>query len=260
MNLKLKKIAINLSELVTSYKTHQDIYNELRNIFIRNSDYFSNFKGMDLLKLTFYVKSYLEHGNVERGEMVYNNTFISGLFYLHNTKYESECEDCSGDGRVECGECYSNGVIECEGCYGSGEDYDGNSCSYCQGGGEIRCEDCDGKGYVECGECYGDGWIETSDDMFTLINIISWSEPFNIKCMDAVNNSDVEITFNDVEALKDKDLIIVLKEEDGHYDFDGKVSIDTYHCIGTTDNYMGLSPSYDFKLYEFHTDDVSNYI
>jgi hypothetical protein len=260
MNLKLKKVAINLSELVTSYKTHQDVYNELRNIFIRNSEYFGNFKGRDLLKLTFYVKSYLDHGDVERGEMIYNNSFISGLFYLQDIKYESECSDCRGNGEVECGECGGSGEVGCEECGGRGEDYEGDSCRYCQGSGDVRCEECDGSGLSECGECHGEGWVETSDDMFTLINVISWSEPFNIKCMDAVNSSSVQITFNDVEVLKDKDLIIVLTEEDGHYDFDEKVSIDNYHCIGTTDNYMEVSHDYNFKLYEFDTDDVSNYI
>ncbi len=260
MSTKLKKVAINLSDLIEDHKTHQEVYDRLRNIFIRNSDYFGNFKGRDLLKLTFYIKSYLDHGDIERGEITYNNTFISGLFYLQDTKYENECHDCRGNGEVQCGECGGSGEVDCNECGGRGEDYDGDSCRDCQGQGEVRCEDCGGRGDVECGECLGDGWIVTSDDMFTLMNIISWSEPFNIKCMDAVNNSNIEITFNDVEVLKDKDLAIILSEDDGHYDFNEKVSVNSYHCIGTTDNYMELSVGYNFRLYEFDTEDVDFYV
>lgn len=83
--------------------------------------------------------------------------------------YESDCDNCGGEGRVDCyrcdgsGEescdnCDGNGRLDCEECNGTGE----MECNSCDGKGEIdgeKCEDCNGKGKIDCDNCGGDGDI-----------------------------------------------------------------------------------------------------
>lgn len=259
MSVKLKKIATNLSELVNKHTTHQDVYNELKNIFIRNNDYFSMFKPYDLLKLTFYVKSYLDYDDFEKGELIFQNCFIAGLFYVSGTYYEKDCDSCRGNGEYDCPECSGNGDEPCNRCDGYGELENGDSCESCDGNGDIACEECGARGSLKCDDCNGDGWIETTSEFFTIENVISWSDAFRLKCMDAEGQVDLYINPTQYDNLKVQDKLIVLSvDHDNHKDFNDRLSVDNIYCIGITDEFdkhLMLDP--EFNIYDFTPADVN---
>lgn len=260
MNNKLYKVAKSLSGLVNKHNTHQEVYNQLTNIFKKNSEYFSMFKPYDLLKLTFYVKSYLDYGDFEKGESIFQNSFIVGLFYVSGTYYEDDCSYCKGYGEYTCSSCGGEGEEDCPDCDGYGEDSDGYTCYSCRGGGRVECDNCGRRGELKCDQCDGKGWYETDSEFFTVENVISWSDPFRIKCMDAEGQTDIYINPNQYENLKVQDKLIVLNiDNNGHKDFNKKLSVDNMYCIGISDEFdkhLILDPN--FNIYDFTPSDVIN--
>ena len=50
---------------------------------------------------------------------------------------------------IDCEECNGSGIQECPRCAGSGENSNGERCSYCDGLGDIACSHCKGSGKIE---------------------------------------------------------------------------------------------------------------
>jgi len=67
----------------------------------------------------------------------------------------SDCEECSGDGKVECEECNGTGELE---------DADGNACAECAGAGDRECDNCSGTGEDI------DAWRDTVRDEVTIVD------------------------------------------------------------------------------------------
>lgn len=260
MNNKLYKVAKSLSGLVNKHNTHQQVYDQLKDIFKKNSEYFSMFKPYDLLKLTFYVKSYLDYGDFEKGESIFHNSFITGLFYLTGLNYEEDCSYCKGNGEYSCHSCGGEGEEDCPDCDGYGEDSEGDTCYSCGGGGKAECDQCGGRGELKCAQCDGYGWQETDREFFNLENVISWSDAFRLKCMDAQGSIDNYINTNQYYALKDQDKLIVLDiNDDGHKDFDNRLSADNIYCVGISDEFdKHLRIDSEFNIFEFIPSDVDD--
>lgn len=75
------------------------------------------------------------------------------------TSTATECDDCSGRGRVTCPYCGATKKAACSGCSGSGQ-VEGKrglkQCPTCRGKGERTCRSCQ-KGEVACLACSGSG-------------------------------------------------------------------------------------------------------
>jgi hypothetical protein len=187
MNNKLKKISKKLSGLVSNHKTHQEVYDRLSHIWNQESYYFSILSPEDLLYLVFYVKDYLDNGNFNKSDAIISNLFLTALIMPHNENAYESCQTCDG-----------RGEISCEYCSGSGEDYE-----------DDNCRECNGYGSVECPDCHGHGEVETSKIIFTLFNVTSWDDDFEIKC-ELSTPDEYLMNENEFYSLKNNDKLLIL--------------------------------------------------
>lgn len=104
-------------------------------------------------------------------------TFIDEerVLTVPHTEVVKTCYTCNGQGIVTCSRCGGSGRNQCSSCGGRGRvsktrtvtetDYQGNSrtrtesytetCSTCDGDGQVTCGTCAGSGRVTCGTCDG---------------------------------------------------------------------------------------------------------
>jgi hypothetical protein len=97
------------------------------------------------------------------------------LLYIDDDTVNITCNECDGNGFNPCYECDGNGAVTCERCtevddfkedcdkcengiINPGEENE-ETCSKCEGTGELNCNQCDGDGQQSCGDCNGDGEI-----------------------------------------------------------------------------------------------------
>ena len=97
------------------------------------------------------------------------------LLYIDEDTVNITCDECGGNGYNPCYECEGTGTVTCNNCNGAhdfqedcnncengiinpGEE-NVETCSKCEGTGELNCYQCDGDGQQSCGDCNGDGEI-----------------------------------------------------------------------------------------------------
>ena len=102
---------------------------------------------------------------------------LEGISLLHidEDTVNIPCNECNGNGYNNCYECDGTGSETCDNCNGSydfqedcdkcengiinpGEENE-ESCSKCEGTGELNCSKCDGTESQSCDACNGDGEI-----------------------------------------------------------------------------------------------------
>ena len=102
---------------------------------------------------------------------------LEGISLLHidEDTVNIPCNECNGNGYNNCYECDVTGSETCDNCNGShdfqedcdkcengiinpGEENE-ETCSKCEGTGELNCNQCDGDGQQSCDACNGDGEI-----------------------------------------------------------------------------------------------------
>jgi hypothetical protein len=200
MNDKIKRLSSNLSEIIPDHDTIQDLYFELRNLMVKQKDYFSNISPENMVKVLFYIWSIKKTGNFNLGDKLLNNILFAILITTEGNHHREECPSCDGAGEQYCNYCDGNGNVECDNCDGDGVitcsecDGDGRqmgdgkweNCDECGGSGEIKCEECGGGGEVSCNECGGSGRedcntcdgggiIETDENLYRVETFISWN-------------------------------------------------------------------------------------
>lgn len=160
MNKRIAKLAKTLSSDFND--NLQVIFDNLLPFMTQNRDYFSQFGPEDTIKLVYYIYSLNKTGNLDLGEKILSELYISQFFdYSKSNPHMEQCDECSGDGNKECNYCDGNGQVRCGDCD------DGNvECSVCDAEGEVECGECSGEGTVdgeECGECSGSGLVKCTE-------------------------------------------------------------------------------------------------
>jgi hypothetical protein len=256
MNEKIKRLADNLSEIISDSGTVQDVYVHLRKLMQEQKDYFSNLKPQDMVKVMFYIWSIKKTGNFKLGDKLLNKILFATLMTTQGNNHSHECENCSGngetaceycygEGRVDCDECGGSGDITCPECGGSGEDSEeGGTCDECNGSTEITCPDCGGDGRVDCdyciagydpcSECNGTGEIELDDLDYSLYFIVTWNDFIKDRC--ELTEGSPEIAFSEFEFDRLRDEYVILHSEDDFAELKDFVETNEMYCVSQNDN------------------------
>jgi len=282
MNDKLKRLAINVSELIrTDDETLQSTYDNLKMLMSNQKDYFSYFSPENILKLTFYVWSYKKTGDFKVADKVLDKIAFAVLFTTEGNTYEEECSQCDGNGNQSCSYCDGDGNIQCDTCEGDGEVYcsecDGSGaiedddgrlidCDECDGKGKMDCSDCDGSGENRCNQCYGEGseecdvcdgsGMEQTDQLvYNVYNIVTWSNYFKDRC--ELTEQRMEITMSEYDFDRLRNDYIVLSHDEEHAEFRVLVEVNEMYCPFYSDSpklnfqtqTMTIFFNYDMKPY-----------
>lgn len=88
----------------------------------------------------------------------------SGEIYCNNCDGSGnvDCTDCNADGKIECDICDGTEEVDCTKCGGSGKDDEDEDCIDCEGSGKESCTNCEG-GTTKCQQCKGEGYEECDD-------------------------------------------------------------------------------------------------
>lgn len=73
-------------------------------------------------------------------------------FPIPESERVDTCTNCNGNGNIQCSSCNGGGRQQCGRCNGSGVRNE-STCSKCGGTGSRVCGNCDGNGRVVCGQC-----------------------------------------------------------------------------------------------------------
>ena len=257
MNEKLKKLAVNLSELISKSETPQEVYNELIPVMQKQSDYFKYLGPDNIVKLTLYIYSFKTTGKFNVGDTMISSLGFANLITTEGTEYVKECDGCGGDGAIDCALC-DRGEIQCEECNGEGEiicpecDGDGRQmgdgewedCEECDGRGEITCTDCGGdgvfacdscdRGKEECYECSGNGEVETNELKYDAYLVVTWNRDINRDFSTNENSKYPALSEYEFDRLRDE-YIVLTYEDDGHAEFQDWVKINEVYCTFYSD-------------------------
>ena len=208
---KLKRLAVKVVDLLPSEMSSlQDCYDEFRELYKAQKDYWSRFRPEDLIKLVFYLYSYNKTKDFKLSDKQLNNLAFISLFTTEGNHHHEECDYCLG-GEARCDTCDRTGEISCEACDGTGE-IDGEECDNCGGYGEISCHECGGDGEVSCEDCGGDGTVET--DKFEIFHyyICTWDKYIKDSCELREGSLEPALSEYEFDRLRD-DYIILYPEE-----------------------------------------------
>jgi hypothetical protein len=257
MNEKLKKLAVNLSELISKSETPQEVYNELIPVMQKQSDYFKYLGPDNIVKLTLYIYSFKTTGKFNVGDTMISSLGFANLITTEGTEYVKECDSCSGEGELDCEAC-DRGEITCETCDGTGEvtceecDGDGRQmgdgewedCEACDGTGNGKCEECDGNGSLncdncdngknECWECSGNGEVETNELKYDAYFVVTWNRAINGDFSLNENSKYPALSEFEFDRLRDE-YIVLTYEDDGHAEFQNWVKINEVYCTFYSD-------------------------
>ena len=259
MNDKIKRLAKNVTELLTNTETPQETYYSLLKVMKKQKDYFQHMSPDNVIKLLFYCYSYGQTKSFEQADKMLNNIGFAVLFNNSGDYHREECGDCSGNGEVDCNYCDGSGNVECDECSGSGEvecdycegegtDIDENgetvTCPECNGKEEITCPECHGNGEVSCDSCSngketceycdGNGEVETEDYEYERYFIVTWDKYIKERCEYTESDSDIAMSEYDFDRFRDK--YIKLKIEDDWVEFDNWVEVNEIYCSYYNDN------------------------
>jgi hypothetical protein len=237
MNNKLKKLAVNLSELISKSDTPQQVYDGLIPVMQKQSDYFKYLGPDNIVKLTLYLYSFKTTGKFNVGETMIWSLGFANLITTEGNEYVEVCDDCGGEGETDCPLCY-RGEIECTTCNGSKEiscpECDGEleDCEECDGRGEISCPECGGDGTNSCNSCNngnewcwncsGSGEIETDEVKYDTYFVATWNRDINRDFSLNENSKYPALSDNEFDRLRDE-YIVLTYEDDGHAEFQGWV-------------------------------------
>ena len=257
MNEKLKKLAVNLSELISKSETPQEVYNGLIPLMQKQSDYFKYLGPDNVVKLTLYIYSFKTTGKFNEGDTMISSLGFANLITTEGTEYVKECESCDGGGELDCEYC-DRGEIQCDTCEGTGEimcpecDGDGREmgdgewedCEACNGSGNISCEECSGEGVLqcdncndgknECWDCSGEGEVETSQLKYDAYLVVTWNRDINRDFSLNENSKYPALSEYEFDRLRDE-YIVLTYEDDGHAEFQDWVKINEVYCTFYSD-------------------------
>ena len=259
MSDKIKRLAKNITELLTNTETPQETYYSLLKVMKKQKDYFQHMSPDNVIKLLFYCYSYGQTKSFEQADKMLNNIGFAVLFNNSGDYHREECGDCSGNGEVdcnycdgsgnvECDECSGTGEVECDYCEGEGTDIDENgetvTCPECNGKEEITCPECHGNGEVSCDSCSngketceycdGNGEVETEDYEYERYFIVTWDKYIKERCEYTESDSDIAMSEYDFDRFRDK--YVKLKIEDDWVEFDNWVEVNEIYCSYYNDN------------------------
>ena len=259
MSDKIKRLAKNITELLTNTETPQETYYSLLKVLKKQKDYFQHMSPDNVIKLLFYCYSYGQTKSFEQADKMLNNIGFAVLFNNSGDYHREECGDCSGNGEVdcnycdgsgnvECDECSGTGEVECDYCEGEGTDIDENgetvTCPECNGKEEITCPECHGNGEVSCDSCSngketceycdGNGEVETEDYEYERYFIVTWDKYIKERCEYTESDSDIAMSEYDFDRFRDK--YVKLKIEDDWVEFDNWVEVNEIYCSYYNDN------------------------
>jgi RecJ-like exonuclease len=259
MSDKIKRLAKNITELLTNTETPQETYYSLLQVMRKQKDYFQHMSPDNVIKLLFYCYSYGQTKSFEQADKMLNNIGFAVFFNNSGDYHKEECGDCSGNGEVDCSYCDGSGNVECDECSGTGEvvcDYcegegteiDENgetvTCPECNGKEEITCPECHGNGEVSCDSCSngketceycdGNGEVETEDYEYERYFIVTWDKYIKERCEYTESDSDIAMSEYDFDRFRDK--YIKLKIEDDWVKFDNWVEVNEIYCSYYNDN------------------------
>jgi hypothetical protein len=257
MNEKLKKLAVNLSELISKSETPQEVYNELIPVMQKQSDYFKYLGPDNIVKLTLYIYSFKTTGKFNVGDTMISSLGFANLITTEGTEYVKECESCDGGGELDCEYC-DRGEITCDTCDGTGEvtceecDGDGRQmgdgewedCEACDGTGNGKCEECDGNGSLNCDncdngknegwDCSGEGEVETNQLKYDAYLVVTWNRDINRDFSLNENSKYPALSEYEFDRLRDE-YIVLTYEDDGHAEFQDWVKINEVYCTFYSD-------------------------
>ena len=87
MSDKLKRLAKNITELLTNTETPQDTYYSLVHLMKKQKDYFQHLPAESILKLTFYCYSLGHTGSFELADKMLNQIGFAVLFNKSGDKF-----------------------------------------------------------------------------------------------------------------------------------------------------------------------------
>jgi hypothetical protein len=259
MSDKIKRLAKNVTGLLTNTETPQDTYYSLVHLMKKQKDYFQYLPAENILKLTFYCYSLGHTDSFELSDKMLNQIGFAVLFNNSGNKHteycdecggngDNECEDCDGSGTVDCGECEGSGDKPCDECNGTGEIEDNGemvTCSECGGDETVSCDNCNGGGTVECESCYngrvtcntcdGNGEVDTDDNEYERFFIVTWNKSIKDRCEYTELDTDITMSEYDFDKLRD-DEYIKLKIEESHLEFADWVEVNEIYCSYYNDN------------------------
>jgi hypothetical protein len=257
MNEKLKKLAVNLSELISKSETPQEVYNGLIPLMQKQSDYFKYLGPDNVVKLTLYIYSFKTTGKFNEGDTMISSLGFANLITTEGIDYVKECESCDGGGELDCEYC-DRGEIQCDTCEGTGEimcpecDGDGREmgdgewedCEACNGSGNISCEECSGEGVLqcdncndgknECWDCSGEGEVETNQLKYDAYLVVTWNRDINRDFSLNENSKYPALSEYEFDRLRDE-YIVLTYEDDGHAEFQDWVKINEVYCTFYSD-------------------------
>jgi len=257
MNEKLKKLSVNLSELISKSETPQEVYDGLVPVMQKQSDYFKYLGPDNIVKLTLYVYSFKTTGKFNVGDTMISSLGFANVFTTEGTEYVKTCDSCDGEGELDCEFC-DRGEITCETCDGTAEvtceecDGDGREmgdgewedCEACDGTGNGKCEECDGDGYLncdnchdgknECWECNGNGDVETTELKYDAYFVATWNRDINGDFSLNENTQYPALSEFEFDRLRDE-YIVLTYEDDNHAEFQNWVKINEVYCTFYSD-------------------------
>lgn len=251
MDEKLKKLSTKIVGLFSEdFKSAQDCYEQFRVVYNSQFDYFQNFEPSNILKLVFYLYSLKNTGNFKLAENLLNKSGFASLFIMESDYLEVSCEDCGGDGLIRCRFCDRNGNVECDNCNGVGniEIEDNNEwvdCDECDGIGEVSCDNCSGTSEVTCQTCDSDGQVETNQNKYNYLFIITWNSFIKNRCELESGTMTPVFTEYDFDRLGDE--YIVLDYDEEHAEFRSDVLVNEVYCT-TYEDEPGLYKSNSRQL------------
>jgi hypothetical protein len=283
MNEKLQRLANKMIGLFSEdFKSAQDCYDRFRNVYKQQFDYFQNFDPSNILKLVLYIYSFKNTGDFKLAENILNKSGFASLFIMEPDYYQTECNDCSGEGTFRCDNCYGDGTtacrncdgdgtvscdrcggdgqveedgeeLECDSCYGSGE----IGCDECGGSGNEYCENCDGHGTEDCSTCDGDAMVDTNEHEYKYYVIITWNSFIKNKCELESGTMNPALTEYDFDRLSDEYIVLGYDEE--HSEFRSDVLPNEVYCANYEDEpELHKSYSSDFRIW-MDNDGLENY-
>ena len=257
MSDKLKKLAVNLSELTPKSETPQQVYDGLILVMQKQSDYFKYLGPDNIVKLTLYIYSFKTTGKFNVGDTMISSLGFANVFTTEGTEYVKECDDCSGEGQIDCplcdrgeiqcDECDGNGEVSCPECDGDGRqmgDGEWEDCEECDGTGNISCSDCGGEGYLscdncdngknECWDCNGHGEIGTNELKYDAYLVATWNRDINRDFSLNENSQYPALSEYEFDRLRDE-YIVLTYEDDNHAEFQDWVKINEVYCTFYSD-------------------------
>lgn len=171
-NEKLYIVAKKLVSFFPSGENMETFFERFNYLYTKQNEFFSLFDEESIFKLFVFIYQLTQvDSNLDLNYLILKTeeTKIVLTFYTSFTKVFDTCSACDGDGQVDCDYCDGNGEYECSECDGTGEIND-EQCSTCQGGGDEACDYCHGDGSIGCDVCDERGeeenWREKSIEVY----------------------------------------------------------------------------------------------